>query len=110
MPKVRNSSVELLRILATICICLSHSVPFGLHINDAIRFDIELPVSTFAGICMIIFSYLGQIGNGIFIVCACFYATEQLTRHIVSKVLNIILDTFIISCAIYAIFLAGGVG
>ncbi len=94
----RNSNIDLLKIIALLLIVLSHSIPYDSYFSGYDSFiDITLSVSDFRYLLLVFFRYLGQIGNVIFIICSSYYLVKEDGKPKVSKVINIILDSFIIS-------------
>lgn len=94
--KNRISSIELLKIIAMFLIAIMHSLPrYG---NTEWISYIQLGSST-NNISIIILNILyctGYLGNLIFIVCSAYFLLES-KRTKKEKIINVILDTFIIS-------------
>lgn len=104
--KKRNSSIELLKIIAIIMIIFSHSVPYG-TVHDFIgKVNLGLATTDINSIILIIMKYLGQIGNAIFIISSAYFLIDN-DKVKGKKVFNIILDAMGISiliCVILKIF------
>ena len=94
----RNSSMELLRIIAIILICLSHAYQtsqkfFDYSINDLRWFSI--------------IGYTGQIGNMIFVFCSAYFLCSDNCIKL-KKIAKLLLDSMTISIIICLIFLITG--
>lgn len=107
--KVRNSSIELLKVLAMALIILSHSVPkAGLsELAHSGVIDVSLATSDVQEFIAILCAYLGQIGNAIFIVCSAWFLLDS-NRINLSKVTSIVLDCLLISVFMLGVFLCFG--
>ena len=88
----RNSSIELLKIFGMILIAISHSVPF----TNIPEFNINLASTNINNFILVIFKNLGHIGNLIFIISSAYFLTDS-KKTKKEKVINLIIDTFIIS-------------
>lgn len=95
--KMRNSSIELLKIFAMVLIIISHMMPSG-EISSGIPhvIDLNCASASLQGLLLILFRYCGQIGNAIFIVCSSYFLIES-NKTKVEKIVNILLDTWMIS-------------
>lgn len=105
---MRNSSVELLKLLACVIIIFSHSFPRG-SAADTVPYLIDPSQATaniqYFGI--IVVKYLGQVGNAIFIVSSAYFLLRSHTVK-TDKVLDIIRDSFLISVLfLFAMLMAG---
>ncbi len=95
LQKQRNSSIELLKIIAIAMIVLSHSMPS--HGSNALispgtpSDDIQL--LTAALLC-----YPSQIGNTVFIICSSWFLTGS-NNVSGKKIMHMIGNTFVISAA-----------
>lgn len=94
--KTRNSSIELLKILGIILIVLSHAVPLYGNKNVSSYINLDFATKDISEFILILFRYLGQIGNIIFIMCSSYFLVNSKEVKI-KKVLYIIADCFIIS-------------
>lgn len=99
VKEVRNSAIELLKIVAII------GIVFG-HISGGIAFPavingIKLNEATwnFSHITLQLTTFLGQIGNNIFWICSCWFLVGD-NRMSKRKLFGIILDTWLISVII----------
>ncbi len=105
--KSRNSSIELLRIIAIILIIISHAVPYGNFNNYNCFIDLN-NVSTDGNILTLaIFRHLGSIGNCIFIICSSWFLLNS-SKVNKKKILKLIIDSFIISATILLLIFAFG--
>ncbi len=102
MKKKRNSSIELLKIIAIILIVISHSVPYGAYTEYVSRIKLELCTSSISNLFLVFLRYLGSIGNCIFIVCSSYYLLDSKKINI-SKIIKIVLYSIIISGALLII-------
>lgn len=91
--KSRNSSIELIKIIAILMIVLSHSIPvnvpnslYALNIASA---DIQHLIAN-------IFRYLGQVGNAIFVVSSAWFLVDSKKVN-GKKLLYIYGDCFVFS-------------
>lgn len=102
----RNSSMELLKIIAIIFIVLSHSMPDGdvNTYNSAI--DIELGCNIQIIIIQIMHN-LGQIGNDIFLVCSCWFLLDDNSVK-GEKIARLFGDAFFVSVVSLIIFTLAG--
>ena len=94
--KVRNSSLELLKILALLLIAISHSAPIYGNKNSIAYIDLNIASNELTMFVLVFFKCLGQIGNVIFIVCSAFFLVDSKNTK-KEKTINIIIDSFIIS-------------
>ena len=93
--KVRNSSIELLKIIAMIMIAISHSAQRDEMFSEYIVY-------------IAFIRQLGQIGNAIFIICSAYFLVDS-NKTKKEKIINIILDSFTISMIFLIITLISGV-
>ena len=93
--KTRNSTIELLKIIAMFMIALSHSA----QIDEMFNTHIE-------NIAFI--RQLGQIGNAIFIVCSAYFLVDS-DKNKKEKIINIILDSFLISMIFLLVTMSLGI-
>lgn len=105
----RNSNIELLKVFAIIMIVLSHAIPkAGLaEFPHQGIIDISMATRNIQQIVAVIFAYLGQIGNAVFIVCSAWFLVDDNTFKL-SKAISIILDCFVISVLMLGLFLMLG--
>lgn len=105
--KGRNSSIELLKILAIIFIIIDHSVPYT---GDGTSFSyINLNFATTDGqvLLMAFGRYLGYIGNTVFIICSSWFLLES-KRIKKEKMTNLIADTWVLTVISIIFFVAIG--
>lgn len=102
--KKRNSSIEVLKILGLILIVLSHAVPFYGDSTNISYINLNLATKNIEEFIFIIFRNLGQIGNIIFIMCSSYFLIDSKKVNI-KKIVQIILDCFIISIIYLLIYL-----
>lgn len=78
--KQRNSSIELLKIIALFFIVLCHSLPlYKLEGNIELTgyLNLRQGTSNVQQLLLIIFSHLGQIGNALFIVPSAYFLLDK---------------------------------
>lgn len=93
----KNSAIELLKIIAIFMIIISHSMPRIEYVgNTTIGIPIDVASNNIQNIIIILFVYLGQIGNAIFIVCSSYFLIDKEKCNI-KRIRNIIIDTVAIS-------------
>lgn len=106
--KIRESNIELLRIISMFLIVLSHCIPFNLSLSSPYYIDVRVCSENISNIVLALFSYSGQIGNAIFLVCSCWFLTES--RSVKSeKIIKMIADTWFICLSFFVIFKLCGV-
>lgn len=103
----RNSSIELLKIVALFFVVLCHSIPLYKY-GGATELDgyINLGQSTSSlqTLVLIVFSHLGQVGNALFIVPSAFFLLDS-DRVKKEKIVQFIIDTFCVSVIYLIIFI-----
>lgn len=103
----RNSSIEILKLIAVFLIVLSHAIPnSGGEITES-YIDLSAATIDFQQLLLVLMKYMGQLGNDIFIVCSAFFLLES-SRTKISKVISIVIDSFIISVLFLVAFIASG--
>lgn len=98
----RNSSIELLKIIAIIFIVLSHSIPNGDIFEYSSTMGINFGYSIQIMILQIMHN-LGQLGDDIFLVCSCWFLVDN-DRVKGEKIARFFGDTFFISVVSLIIF------
>ena len=106
--KIRNSSIELLKIVGLILITLSHAIPCYGDKNAISYIDNSLATSNINEFAFIIFGNLGQVGNLLFIMCSAYFLINKNNVKI-NKIAYILSDCFIISVISLIIHLLLGV-
>ncbi len=103
----RNSSIELLKIIAIIMIVISHSIPSTNYMPySEISLNLQVSSANMQNILFTLLSHFGQIGNAIFIVCSSYFLIDKKNVK-VKKIRDIIVDTIMISlfCLVIGILL-----
>ena len=103
----RNSSIELLKVIALFFVVLCHSLPlYKFEGSTELEGFLNLRQSTgnFNQLLLIIFSHLGQVGNALFIVPSAFFLLDN-NEVKKSKIVQYIIDTFIISIIYLVVFI-----
>lgn len=103
MKKMRNSSLELLKIISMIMIVISHATPDGNTEKFFGAVDINLANQSLQIFITTLFHNLGQIGNSIFIACSAYFLLDS-TKTNTKKLLYIIGDCFAISVLMFVPF------
>lgn len=99
----RNNGIDLLKVTAMFLIILSHSVPF--YGNQELPSFIDLNSSTkiIINFILIVIRNLGQQGNIIFVICSAWFLIGS-NRINLKKIVNIIIDSFLISVICLIVF------
>lgn len=99
----RNSSIEILKILAIIMVVVSHSMPDG----DTSVYSGAIDINTVTtNIHLILAGYMknmGQIGNNIFFACSTWFLLDS-SKVKIGKITNMIGDCFFISVSMLGVF------
>lgn len=110
MKNKRESGIELLKIFAMLMIICSHSIPYSESLRSVYGeafIDITCATTNISDFIMIIFKYLGQLGNAVFVICSAWFLTNS-KRVKPEKVIEIVLDSFLISIGILLLFIISG--
>lgn len=115
MKARRNSSIELLKILAILFIIINHvTQTAGMTINEYVSFPLSYGVDLTSATCdfqtflLIIFRRFGALGNDIFLICSIWFLLGS--QRISSKKLSdLICETWFISVIIMLLFVLWGV-
>lgn len=97
--KTRNSSIELLKIIAIVLIIISHAVPYGNFSNYDAYIDLNHASADGNVVILAILRNLGSVGNCIFIICSSWFLLNS-NKVNKKKILKLIIDSFIISITI----------
>ena len=110
LKKERNSSIELVKIIAIFLIVISHvtqtliSPDIFKHLNFSDGFFIIKPTTNISEFGLMIFRYFGALGNLIFIISSSYFLSN--TEHCnKKKVLKLGINTVIISLIFLTIYL-----
>lgn len=103
----RNSSIELMKVIAILMIILSHSMPDGDGSLGASYIDIDTVTTDWQLLLAGLFKNMGQIGNDIFLVASCWFLVDskQAKR---SKLAGFLADSWFCSILMLIVFLALG--
>lgn len=97
---IRQSGIELLKIVAILLICLSHCT------QTLERFmDFQAYTTDFQLIFLRLLKFNGQIGNIIFIICSSWFLANS-KKSKANKAINLALDSQLISVGIFAVYVA----
>ncbi len=103
MKKMRNSSLELLKLVSMFMIVISHATPDGNTEKFFGAININLANQNLQFFITTLFHNLGQIGNSIFIACSAYFLLDS-TKTNAKKILYIIGDCFTISVLMFVPF------
>ena len=92
----RNSSIELLKIIALLLIVLSHAVPYYGDKNLISYIDVNLATENVSQFVLIVFRNLGYIGNVIFVMCSSYFLLDK-NKVKTKKVWHMVVDCFTVS-------------
>lgn len=92
----RNSKIELLKVIAIVMIIISHSLPRDGNVDSSWYVNIRRASNDYKHLTISVLSYLGQIGNGIFIVCSSWFLSGCEKIH-KKKIVGLWFDTVIVS-------------
>lgn len=104
--KQRNSSIELMKIIALFLVVLCHSLPlykFGGSTELDGFLNLRQSTTILQELVLIIFSHLGQVGNALFIVPSAYFLLDS-NEVKKNKIIQYIMDTFIVSVIYLVIF------
>lgn len=110
MNKIRESGIELLKIIAIFLIVISHTnqtlTQASLYISKYTNsfFNINDYSLSFQMITLQILSYFGNFGNCIFFVCSAWFLCDS-NKTKSSKIIHMIIDVFVISAISTIIYL-----
>lgn len=101
--KNRESSIELLKIIAVVLIIISHTLPVYNKLGLECFVNLTLTTQNTNTMIMIVLRALGQVGNAIFMVCSAYFLID-IKKARISKIFKMIFDTTIISIVFFIIF------
>ena len=103
----RNSSIELMKVIAIMMIILSHSMPDGDGSLGVSFIDIDTVTTNCQLLLAGLFKNMGQIGNDMFLVASCWFLVDskQAKR---SKVAGFLADSWFCSILMLVVFLMLG--
>lgn len=99
----RNSSIELLKIIAIVMVVFSHGMPNGSPEVNASAIEIGRASTDIQMFVIRLLYNLGQIGNCIFIVCTSWFLLESKSAKF-NKIMALIGDCFVISMIMLVLF------
>lgn len=102
--KIRESGIELLKIIAIFLIIISHVVQSYSNANDSI---LNNTILDFKYLIIIMMRHLGVLGNLIFIICTSWFLIGS-KKDNKKKIFKLIIEIFVISIIILIIFLLFG--
>lgn len=99
--ETRKSGIELAKIVAILLIVISHVVlsisTESLSLNETLDFiNLNSATTNINTFILIVFRYLGSIGNDIFLISSIWFLCES-NKTKLNKIINIILDVWFIS-------------
>ncbi|MDO4815598.1 MAG: acyltransferase [Bacillota bacterium] len=95
----RNSSIELLKLIAVLLIICSSSLPFGVTYvggHDDVYVNLNNTQFSATHIIFTLFRWFGQIGDTLFIVCSAWFLCDS-RRFKLNKAAKMVADSWIIS-------------
>lgn len=95
----RESSFELLKVIAILFICLSSALPYGAMYKGGyqnIYINLTITDFSFRGILFTLFRYFGQVGDTLFLMCSAWFLCDSLTSK-PKKCIKLILDSLVFS-------------
>lgn len=105
--KSRLSGIELLKLIAMFMIVISHSGPYYGNVCSESYVNLQMATTNIQNLLMVVFVYMGQIGNCLFLVCSTYFLLEQETVSW-KKILYFLGDCLFFSVCFLAVFLAAG--
>lgn len=105
--RVRNSSIELMKVIAILMIILSHSMPDGDGSLGASYIDIDHVTTNWQLFVAGLFKNMGQIGNDMFLAASCWFLVDSKEAKR-SKIAGIIADSWFCSIFMLIVFLLLG--
>ncbi len=109
----RNSSIELLKLIAIFLIVINHVTQTATTTNSAYlgimehAVEIGLATSDINKILLIIFRHFGAFGNAVFMICSSWFLCEKTVVQ-GKKVVKWVLDVWAISVLLLVVFHMGG--
>ena len=107
----RNSSIELIKIIAMILIVINHVTrsiqPAQFYADNGQNIALTASPQNIQEFILNIFCYFGPLGNSIFLICSIWFLLESSTVN-QEKVKRLIIDTWVISVIICVVFLILG--
>ena len=105
--KARFSGIELLKLIAMFFIVISHSAPYYGNASAESFLNLRVSTTNIQHFFIILFVYLGQIGNCIFLSCSSHFLLEQDTVK-GRKIVSLLVDCLFFSLCFLALFLSAG--
>ena len=107
--KSRLSGIELLKLIAMFMIVVSHSGPVYGNAYAESYVNLRVATRNIQNLLLVVFDYMGQIGNCIFLMCsACFLLEQQTVKW--KKVVYFLGDCLFFSVCFLIVFLLAGYG
>ena len=97
----RNSSIELVKLIAVFLIICSSALPYGVTYNggyDSVYVNLNNTEFSATHIVFTLFRWFGQIGDTLFIVCSAWFLCDS-SRIKLKKAFKMIADSWVISVA-----------
>ena len=97
----RNSSIELVKLIAAFLIICSSALPYGVTYNgsyDSVYVNLNNTDSSVTHALFTLFRWFGQIGDTLFIVCSAWFLCDS-GKVKLKKALKMITDSWVISVA-----------
>jgi surface polysaccharide O-acyltransferase-like enzyme len=105
--QVRNSSIELFKVIGIVLIVISHVVQTLNDTNTYITYDnyivdLSMVTTNIQQLILSLLRYSGEIGNTIFFVCSCWFLLDSKKSN-KRKIIQMVLDIWTISVLIFGI-------
>lgn len=97
--KRRNSSFEVLKVIAIVLIIFSSALPYGTTYAggyDNVFVDLTLTSSTLEHMLLTIFRWFGQIGDTLFIACSAWFLCDRQTLRL-QRIGKMVADSWLLS-------------
>ncbi len=105
--KERKSGVELLKLIAMLMVVISHSCPYYGDWGAPSYVNLRVATTNIQNLIMILFVYMGQIGNSMFLACTAYYLldAEKIKGR---KMVYLLADCMFISVVFLLIYIIRG--
>lgn len=105
--KERKSGVEFLKLIAMLMVVISHSCPYYGDWGAPSYVNLRVATTNMQNLIMVLFVYMGQIGNSMFLACTAYYLLDAETVK-GKKILYLLADCLFISLAFLLIYVVRG--
>lgn len=115
MYNKRESGIELIKIIAILFIVISHVTQSLGNINCELSeyansiVNLEMASANMQHFLLVVFRYLGTLGNNIFFICLFWFFVDSKETKI-KKIITILMDTWLISIIFLTVYIIAGEG